>query len=185
MKGLANSARKEYVRPDKMVYSAEAKAKYLPEVQSLNAKLNVALKNQPRERQAQAIANSKAKAMRQTISPDNHKLTPTEKKELDKYKQRQLVKARELVGAKREPINITDREWEAIQAGAITSSKLSQIANYCDSDQLKQRVLPKTTQTLTPARENKAKAMASSGYTIAEIADSLGVSTSTISRAIH
>ena len=123
--------------------------------------------------------------MRQTISPDNHKLTPTEKKELDKYKQRQLVKARELVGAKREPINITDREWEAIQAGAITSSKLSQIANYCDSDQLKQRVLPKTTQTLTPARENKAKAMASSGYTIAEIADSLGVSTSTISRAIH
>ena len=185
MKGLANSARKEYVRPDKMVYSAEAKAKYLPEVQSLNAKLNVAIKNKPRERQAQAMANSKTKAMLQTISPDNHKLTPTEKKELDKYKQRQLIKARELVGAKREPINITDREWEAIQAGAITSSKLSQIANYCDSDQLRQRVLPKATQTLTPARENKAKAMASSGYTIAEIADSLGVSTSTISRAIH
>ncbi len=62
MKALANEARKAYLSTGKLEYHAEAKTKYEKEVSSLNAKLNVAEKNAPRERRAQAIANSQVKA---------------------------------------------------------------------------------------------------------------------------
>ena len=69
MKSLANQARKEMVGTGKIPYSASAKAAYQNEVDSLNAKLNVALKNAPRERQAQVIANATVTAKKQA-NPD-------------------------------------------------------------------------------------------------------------------
>ena len=69
MKSLANQARKEMVSTGKIPYSASAKAVYQAEVDSLSAKLNVALKNAPRERQAQVIANAVVTAKKQD-NPD-------------------------------------------------------------------------------------------------------------------
>ena len=50
--------RQEMVNSGKIAYSASAKQAYQTEVDSLMGKLNVALKNAPRERQAQTMANS-------------------------------------------------------------------------------------------------------------------------------
>ena len=107
-----------------------------------------------------------------------------DKKEVKKAKQIAINNSRASVGAsgKSTRIVITDREWEAIQAGAISDSKLSEILRYTDTKELRQRATPKTTTTLSAAKQNKIKAMMASGHTNAEIAEALGVSTSTISK---
>lgn len=182
MKALANEARKEYKATPNLPYSSTARNTYKTEVDSLNAKLNVAASNAPRERKAQAVANSVVKAKIQ----DNPDLK-NDKKELNKIKKAAIYDARVSVGAsgKDTRINVTDKEWEAIQAGAISDSKLTQILRYTDPDAIKQRALPKTTTQLPTAKINKIRQMNASGYTLAQIADSLGVSTSTISKYLN
>lgn len=175
MKSLANQARKEMINTGKIPYSASAKEAYQSEVNSLSAKLNVALKNAPRERQAQVMANAAVAAKKQ----DNPDMS---RGEIKKANQQALTAARNAVGAKRTPVQIEDREWEAIQAGAISENKLIQILNNTDIDTIRQRATPRTTTSLSTAKVNKISAMSSSGYTIAEIAEALGVSTSTVSK---
>lgn len=173
MKSLANQARKEILSTGKITYSASAKETYQTEVASLTSKLNIALKNAPRERQAQVMANSVVAAKKK----DNPGMT---KEEIKKASQQALSSARATVGAKRTPIVITDREWQAIQAGAISENKLSQIINHADIDVLRSYATPRATTTLSTAKINKISSMNASGYTTAEIAESLGVSTSTV-----
>lgn len=173
MKSLANQARKEILSTGKITYSASAKETYQTEVASLTSKLNIALKNAPRERQAQVMANSVVAAKKK----DNPGMT---KEEIKKASQQALSSARATVGAKRTPIVITDREWQAIQAGAISENKLTQIINHADIDVLRSYATPRATTTLSTAKINKISSMNASGYTTAEIAESLGVSTSTV-----
>ena len=174
MKALGNQARLEILSTGKVPYSASAKETYQAEVDSLNAKLNVALKNAPRERQAQTMANAVVAAKKQ----DNPGMTSGE---IKKASQQALTQARAAVGAKRETIKITDREWEAIQAGAISENKLTQIIDNVDIDSLRQRATPRTTTTLSQAKQNKIASMNASGYSTSEIAEALGISTSTVS----
>lgn len=178
MKSLANRARREMMNTGKIAYSASAKRTYQAEVDSLEAKLNVALKNAPRERQAQILANAAVKAKKQ----ENPDMT---KGEIKKANQQALTAARNSVGAKRKPILITDREWEAIQAGAISENRLTQIINNVDTDKLRQRATPRATTTLSSAKVNKIASMNASGYTTAEIAEALGVSASTVSKYLN
>ena len=173
MKALANQARKEMVNMKDIPYSPEAKTKYAPQVDRLNAALNVALKNAPKERQAQTIANAAVQAKR-AANPD------MTKKEIKKAGQQALDKARRQVGAKRELIEISDMEWEAIQAGAISPNKLQQILNNCNMDTVKQKAMPKSTRTLSDAKINHIATLKQSGYTNEQIADKLGVSVSTV-----
>jgi predicted transcriptional regulator len=178
MKVLANQARKEMVNSGKINYSSSAKTVYQEEFDSLTAKLNVALKNAPRERSAQVIANSIVTAKKQ----ENPDMTPGE---IKKVKQQALVSARASVGAKRTTIEVTDREWEAIQAGAISENKLFQIINNVDIDDLRQRATPRATTSLSTAKINKISSMNSSGYSTADIAKTLGISTSTVSKYLN
>lgn len=178
MKALANQARKEMVSTGKIAYSASAKATYQEEVDSLSAKLNVALMNAPRERQAQVIANASVAAKKQ----DNPDMTTGE---IKKANQQALTAARASVGARRETIKVTDKEWEAIQAGAISENKLTQIINNVDIDDLRQRATPRATTELSTAKVNKIASMNASGYSTAEIAEALGVSTSTVSKYLN
>lgn len=175
MKSLANQARKEMMSTSNIPYSASAKAVYQKEVASLNSKLNISLKNAPRERKAQTMANTVVDAKKKA-NPDMTKA------EIKKAGQQALVQARISVGAKRTPVEITDREWEAIQAGAISANKLSLILDHTDIDALKQRAMPRTTTALSAAKIQKISSMSSSGYTTAEIAEALGVSSSTVSK---
>lgn len=174
MKSLANQARKEMMGAGKIAYSSSAKTAYQKEVDSLNAKLNVALKNAPRERQAQVIANA-AVAKKKKDNPD------MTKGEIKKASQQALTAARIQVGAKRELIKVTDKEWEAIQAGAISENQLIKIINNVDIDELRQRATPRSTIQLSDAKISRIRTMAISGYTINEIAKALGVSASTVS----
>lgn len=175
MKALANQARKSMVNTGKIAYSASAKAAYSEEVKSLQSKLNVALKNAPRERKAQAIANSVVEAKKK----DNPDMT---KAEIRKESQRALTAARASVGAARHPVEITDKEWEAIQAGAISENVLSQILNNTDIDAIRQRATPRSVSTLSPAKQSRIKRLAEYGYTQAQIASELGISSSIVSK---
>lgn len=175
MKALANKARLEIVHTKDIPYSPSAKETYKVEVASLNSKLNVSLKNAPRERQAQLRANTVVAAKKQA-NPDMTKA------EVKKAGQQALVKARTEVGAKRETIKITDREWEAIQAGAISNNKLQQIVAHTDTDELRQRATPRASTTLSQAKISKIQNMRASGYTNAEIAKAVGVSAATVSK---
>ena len=178
LKALGNSARKEMISTPNYKYSPDSKNKYLEEVKSLDSKLNIALLNAPKERQAQVIANSVVAAKKKEY-PD---LT---KKEIKKISQQALSEAREQVGSKREPVKISDREWEAIQAGAISPTKLKQIIDNSDLDRLRELATPRSSKnTISLAKENKIKAMIASGYTNAEIADAIGVSSSTVAKYI-
>ena len=180
LKALANSARKTSLTTKPIPYSPEAKAKYRQEVDSLNAKLNIALKNRPLERKAQLLANERVKLVRQN-NPD------MDKDDIKKLKNQALTQARLQTGASKKArlIDITDREWEAIQSGAISTNKLSQIIQNSDLDILKQRSMPRESRGISDAKRARAKMLESNGYTLAEIADSLGVSTSTISKVLN
>lgn len=177
MKALANKARKEMVTTGKIKYDANAKAVYQKEVDSLNAKLNEALKNAPHERAAQRKANIEVEAKKLA----NPNLKPGD---IKKTAQQALTKYRNEVGAVRRSdrsIKITDREWDAIQAGAVSESTLKKILDNTDISELRQRATPKTSNTLSTAKINRIKAMSSSNYTLTEIANALGVSPSTVS----
>lgn len=176
MKSLANQARKEMVSTGKIKYDASAKATYQKEVESLESKLNIALLNAPRERLAQLKANAEVAAKKQA-DPD---MKPGDVK---KASQQALTKYRKEVGSvarSDRSINITDKEWEAIQAGAISESKLIKILNNTDIDVLREKATPKTRNTVSQAQVNRIKALSASNYTLSDIAKKLGLSTSTV-----
>jgi hypothetical protein len=180
MKSLANQARLEIEATGKIEYSKSAKAAYQPEVDSLMAKLNTALLNAPRERQAQLRANAEVSAKKKA-DPD---MKPGD---IKKASQQALTKYRTEVGSvsrSNRSIKITDREWEAIQAGAISENKLKQILSNTDVDVLRQKATPRSTTNLSKAKINQIKALNASNYTLSEIANKLGVSTSTVNKYI-
>lgn len=181
LKSMANEARRSMYDSDgrsiKLKYNAGAKATYQKEVNSLTAKLNLALKNTPFERQAQALANAELKAKKEAY-PE----LKTDKKQLKKIGQQALTRARTKVGAHRNNIEITDKEWEAIQAGAVSDNILKQILDHTDIDSLRSRATPRSQSVMSPAKVSRAKSMRASGYTNAEIAKALGVSASTVSK---
>lgn len=178
MKSLANQARIEMSTTGKIKYSASARETYSAEVDSLMDKLNTALLNASRERAAQRQANAIVNAKKEA-DPD---MKPAD---IKKASQQALSANRKTVGSvsrRDRNITITDREWEAIQAGAISENKLKQILNNADADKLRQRATPRATTTLSAPKIAKIKAMSSSNYSLTEIANALGVSTSTVSK---
>lgn len=177
LKALANEARKVQVNTKSTPYSPSAKTAYSNEVGSLNAKLNLALRNAPLERQAQVLANATYSAKKRA-NPD---MDPAE---IKKIKAQALAEARSRTGAKKAQIQITENEWAAIQAGAISTNKLSQILQNADLDQVKKLATPKSELLMSSAKTNRAKAMLSSGYTQAEVADALGVSVTTLKKGL-
>ena len=184
MKALARKARKEAANTPSLKYSATANKAYKTEVDDLLRSLSIAERNAPRERRAQAIANSVVKAKIQ----DNPELgDKANKKELEKVRSAAIDDARASVGAsgRNTRIHITDKQWQAIQAGAISDTRLRRILRYTDEDELKALAMPKTNKSLSVVQQNKMKRMKTSGYTIAEIADALGVSTGTVSKYIN
>lgn len=180
LKSLANEARKELKATGTMKYSPEAKKAYEPEVTRLQSALALANSNKPRERQAQVLANARIK---EKIEADPDLVN--DKKMLKKVSQQALVAARQQVGAKRHPITISDKEWEAIQAGAISDNVLSQILDSADIDNLRQRATPRANNELSNGKIALIKARAASGYTNAQIAESLGISASTVSKYVN
>ena len=178
MKRLANEARKASLNVGKVQRSSTAAKTYATEVKSLDEKLMKAEANKPRERMAQIQTTLEVNAKIQA-NPD------MDKSAIKKAKQQALSRHREALGARREPVEVSEKEWEAIQAGAISDNKLTRILKNADMDVIKQYATPKTYTTITPAKANKIKALKASGYTTAEIAERLGVSTSTVQKYMN
>lgn len=184
MKALANQARKEMVNTPRLEYSPSAAKTYAEEVNSLNAKLGKAQLNIPKERRAQAIANSVVQAKTEAYPELKEK---SNKKELDKVKQIAINDARARVGAssKGTKIDITEKEWKAIQSGAVSDSKLGQIFRFSDIDKVRSYAMPKTSTALTSSKISRIKSMSSGGATNAQIAEALGISPSTVARYLN
>lgn len=177
LKALANQARKVMVNTRPTPYSPAAKLAYSNEVSTLRAKLNIAQRNRPLERQAQLLANAAVRA-KQDANPD------MDKADLKKIQGQELTKARIRTGASKQRIEITPQEWAAIQAGAVSNNTLTQILTNADLDRVKELATPRVTLKMTSAMTSRAEAMVSLGYTQAEIADQLGVSVTTLKTVV-
>ena len=180
MKALADKARLEYKATPTLKRSASAAQAYEPEVNRLMAALRLAQLNAPREREAQRIANAQVKAK---VQANNI----TDKDEISKIRRSAISDARVTTGAsgKKTRITISDREWSAIQAGAISDTILSEILRYAEPKTVRERATPRATTQLSQARVNRIKALANSGHTNDEIAKALGISTSAVSKYLN
>ena len=177
LKTLANEARKAAIMTEPDKYSPSAKKAYAAEVESLNKKLYLAELNRPLERKAQLLMNQKLRAYMQ----DNPDLDGDE---IRKLRGRLIKESREIVGAKKNPVDIKPKEWEAIQAHAVSYNTLTKILNNADMDQIKQLSMPRNSPVMSQAKINRAKAMFNQGRTREEIAEALDVSVSTLQKAM-
>ena len=183
LKAMANQARKEAANMKGIQRNPEAAKTYAPEVASLKEKYNNMIANKPKERKAMLIANAniKAKIQEQGLDPT------IDKKEIKKISSVEMQRARDFVGAsgRKSKITFTDREWEAVQAGAISDNMLTKFLNSSDSDEIVKRAMPKNVAVMTSAKMSKANAMLRSGYSYAEIAKACGVPESTVYSALN
>ena len=182
LKAMANEARKEMVNVKLTPYSPSANKIYRHEVDSLKAKLTRAEKNAPLERQAQAVAR-RTVAQKRRANPD------MENDEIRKIKGQALNEARLRTGAGKTRLGtkdspITDREWDAIQAGAISNDMLGRILKNANIDVIRQRATPRERPVMTSFMTARAKQMLNSGYTIAEVSAALGVPQSTLKSGV-
>lgn len=179
MKDLANRARKEYLNTPRLKQDKEARKEYQKEYDELAYLVLKAKSNAPLERKAQLLANKEITLLKEK-EPD------IDFEHLSKAKGKAITSARQTVGAKKEKIeDFTDRQWEAIQKGAISDSMLLDILNNCNLDKVKERAMPRQQKySMTPAKEAVIKAMSTS-YTQAEIAARLGISSSMVSKVIN
>lgn len=183
LKAMANQARKEAVNMKGIQRDPQAAKTYATEVASLKEKYNNMIANKPKERKAMLIANAniKAKIQEQGLNP------AIDKKEIKKISSVEMQRARDSVGASgcKSKVTFTDKEWEAVQAGAISDNMLTKFLNSSDSDEIVKRAMPKTTSVMSSAKMSKAKAMLRSGYTYKEIAQACGVPESTVYSALN
>lgn len=173
---LADQARVEYrsIKPTKV--DPLAKEVYKNEVEELNKALRYSKSNAPKERQAQRLAN-KIIAEKIKSNPD----LENDSEHLSRERGRALNAARAAVGAHKEKIQITDRQWQAIQANALSTNTVSEILLNADPDRFRELATPKTVKGMTTSEIDLAKAMLNTGmYTNKEVAEKFGISTTTL-----
>lgn len=178
MKALGNKARKEFVNTGDIEYNPTAAETYKAEVESLKRKLLESEKNRPLERAAQVIVQSK-------IQLDKEANPEMTSEEIKKRTNQHLREAREITGASRYRFDITDREWEAMQMGAVRKTTQQAIFLAADSDKIKSKALPKSNNSLSAPEIARAKRMLKNGYDLAEVADALDVSVSALIKNIY
>lgn len=180
MKRLGMQARKEAraIKPQKVNISA--KETYKNEIDSLNQKLKDAQVTDPLER--------KARTYSQKVAIDIMKSNPgvyDSYESRQRLKDQQLTKARALFGSKKKRIDISEREWEAIQSNALSTEKVKQIIRNSDLETVKKLAMPRRSSDLTPTELSMLKSMVATGmYTNADIAERLSVSPSTVSKYV-
>ena len=175
MKELALEARREMEATPNLRYDPEARKMYASEVDSLNAKLTTAKRNAPLERQALILANV---AVKQYLF-DNPQLK-NDHGALKKLKGRTLNEKRKVTGALKKRVVFTDKEWEAVQAGAVHDSFLKDLLRNADSKQVKQLSMPRTKTTISSARRSRIQQMLTLGYTQSDIASMMDIPVSQV-----
>lgn len=182
MKALANQARKDaYFQPPVKV-NRSAKETYKAEVESINRKVTESKKNAAYERQAVILTNNIVSVQLR----DNPGMTYEEKQ---RVKSQALDAARRMVkgDSSKSKIEITPREWEAIQAGAVSNSTLTTVLKKADSEVIKSYATPrkvdaKLSNTQIAALKSK---MNSGRFSTADLAEQYGISVSTLYKIIE
>lgn len=177
MKQMAADARKSSMAVETPKRDKAAAETYAKEVGSLQAKIDLAVSHQPLERKAQMLASSKI-ALKKAENPD------MTKEQERKHKSKALAEARLTLGAK-PTFDITDAEWEAIQAGAVSKTQLQKVLRYTDQDKLKERAMPRDKTGLSQTKVALAQSKLGMGYTLSEVADSMGISVNQLKAAIY
>lgn len=185
MKAMANEARKATFTIKDTPYSPRAAETYAKEIESLKEKVNIAKVNAVLERVAQrstaVIVDDRIKKY-----PDRYNNKDADgKKHLRKLRS-QVLKQQQAVLNKRKQFDVTEKEWEAIQAGALRKSLVREIINRADADRIKELSTPKTSKlpVLTKSNLAHARAMLNAGFTQAQVADNFNISPSTLSRLL-
>ena len=180
LKAMANEARKATLKIPSVRKNPQAAKTYAPEVKALKAKINEGLRNKPRERQAQVLADAVVRAKKQA-DPSLAK----DKERMSKVRRQALAEARARTGAGKKPFLITPKEWRAIQEGAISQAMLNKVLEMADETNVRELATPRSTPKISSSMISRAKAMSSRGKTAAEIAEALGISTTSVHRALE
>lgn len=170
MKALALEARKALISTENLKYDPAANKHYAAEVKSLEAKLRAAKMNAPLERKALILANV---AVKQYIY-DNPAIK-NDNGALKKLKGRTLNQKRLVTGAIKQRVKFTDREWEAIQAGAVHHTFLKELLRNADSKEVKQLAMPREKTSLSLTKKSRIQSMLGMKYTQKEIASMLDI----------
>ena len=176
MKAMANSARKDWLAVPKMEMNPAAKKEYASEVQSLNRKYLAAKKNAPRERQAQILATQIINA-RLEENPGKAQ----DKEWVKKQKGQALNSARSRTGAKKERVTFTEKEWEAVNAGAISETRLKNLLQNADADNYRQLATPKTNR-ISAATAARIEGLLAAGWSRSDIVNAGYASMDTIKK---
>ena len=174
MKSLANTARLESLKGTAPVYTQSARQQYAAEVTSLNAKYKRAVANRPIQRKVQLLGGE--------IYKDKIDNTPNMSgREKQKWKGRSNALANDRLDGTKPRVNITPREWEAIDMGAVSKTRLKGILRNADMDQVRKYATPRAAQAgLSTGKKTRATSLLDNGYTTAEVASALGVPVSQI-----
>lgn len=180
MKTIANEARLAAYNTKPPLRSPKAAAEFKPEVDDLVAQLKAATRQKPLDRKATNMARIWVKAKRdedQTLRDDPDRLRKVERQAKEA--------ARARLGLQKPVITISDKQWDAIQSGAVSSKRLTDILEYADKKRVAELSMPRTNTVLTTAVSSRAAAMLRAGATTGEVAAALGVSANTLSSAIQ
>lgn len=176
LKKLGKEVEKELGSIKPPVRLPSATKEYLPQVKSLDDKLDRALLNAPRERQAQLLASN---TYYKNVKPD------MSKEEKKKLKAQALSAARVKTGANKELVQITPVEWEAIQNGAISKTKLKQILLNTDIDKVRELATPRESKPQPRKVVTKMRMLQEKGYTYAEISQATGLPVAQVKKLLN
>ncbi len=169
MKAVANEARLRTLNLTPRPYSPTAKKTYANEVASLDAKYTAAVKARPVERKAQLLG---AEIYKAKLAAD----PGMSRKDKQTWKGRSLVIAQTRLESKKPLIDITRKEWTAIEVGAISPTRLRNVLRNADMDRVRAYATPRAAKAgLSASKTSRALRLLSAGYTTAEISSALGV----------
>lgn len=185
LKALQNEAYKANAAIKMPKKDPQAAKQYAPEVQSIEGKLKAAMSKAPTERQIELLAEQRFR---------HYSYPGMEAEDRKKLAARSRITARKIVtgqsqgpkSRRSERMHLTDMEWQAIFHNALSPSTVKRVLEYCDSDEVREKVIPKGYQSIPSAKISRARAMlaqTSGGkpkYTYAEVAEALGVSVSAL-----
>ncbi len=169
MKSLANQARLATLGQKPVPYNPQSRRTYGEQVGTLDAKYKQAIRAKPIERKAQIVGaeiyKSKVEASPGMSARDKQT-----------WKGRSIQLARSRLDSAKPKIDITKKEWEAIEMGAISPTRLRGVLKNADMDRVRSYATPRAVRAgLSTGKKSRANAMVKAGYTAAEIASALGV----------
>lgn len=185
MKGMANKARLASLKVEDTPYDPQAAQTYEKEVESLKEKVNTAKINAVLERRAVRVTTVIVNDRMKNYPERYNNKTPDGKTHLRKLR-KQVLKQQRAILNKSAAFEINEKEWQAIQAGALKKTKLEEVINRADQTCVKKFAFPDNSNKtkMTDANIARAKAMLNSGFTQAEVAEMFGISTTTLRKQI-